>query len=85
MWDWQGNLCAYSFLRSPPLLVNSLTGPHLDAAHASRRDLRGELDGFIQVPGVNQIETRPTARWFRRKGPSLMDTLPLRTRTVVAV
>src|ERR1700687_2248386 len=30
--------------------------PHLDAAHASRRYFRGDLDGVVQVPGVNQIE-----------------------------
>jgi hypothetical protein len=31
--------------------------PHLDGAYASGRDLRGDLDSFVQVGGVNQIET----------------------------
>src|SRR4030095_14177925 len=28
-------------------------GPHLDAAHAGRRDLRSQLEGLVQVRGLD--------------------------------
>jgi len=30
---------------------------HLDAAHARRGNLRGQLDGFVQVLGVDEVKT----------------------------
>jgi hypothetical protein len=33
-----------------------LDRPHLDAAAADDRDLRGHLDGLLQIPGLDQQE-----------------------------
>ena len=43
-----------------------------------------KLDRLVQVPGIDQVEPA-SCSFVSAKGPSVTDTLPLRTRTVVAV
>src|SRR5437879_11775072 len=37
--------------------VKLLDRPHLDAAAAGHRHLRGHLDGLLQIPGLDQQQT----------------------------
>ena len=57
---------------------------HFDAASLCRRDFRGHLNGFIQVPRVDQVDP-PSCSVVSANGPSVVAIEPLRTRTVVAV
>jgi len=42
-------------------------GAYFNTAHLSGRNLRGDLDGLVQVLGVNQIETCQTLLGFRER------------------
>src|SRR6266545_185480 len=45
-------------LRTWPRLLSELPHrPHLDAPKAGRRDLRGHLNGLVQVPRLDQNES----------------------------
>jgi hypothetical protein len=46
--------------------------PYLDAAHTSRRDLRRYLNGFVQIPGIDQI--KPGQLLFRLGKGTVTDT-----------
>jgi hypothetical protein len=81
-------------LKSTPV-VNSLLGlgalapancrrPHLDLVRSRRRDLRDDLDGFIQPLDLDEIKPGQPPRVPAKRAVGDGDP-PLRTRTVAAV
>jgi hypothetical protein len=57
--------------------------PHFDCAEAPAGNLRREVDGLVEISGVDQDEP-PSCSFVSAKGPSVTDVLPPRVRRVVA-
>ena len=71
--------------RTLPRRWNSRDRPHLDAPDARRGNPRGDLDRVVEVLAPRSGSSRRAAPCVSANGPSVVDTLPFRTRTVVAV